>query len=129
MLISTTSAGTGIIGYRKMHGCNRVLKLIVDSVKKTNEYECRESTFGLTWTERSEVCVTFPKPLSSWFAPYSQGNDLNVATMTTKVKEDGEDDNDSNSNKNDSKKKSKPYQRDIIIDPSAPKSSLVYRIS
>ncbi|CAL6396743.1 unnamed protein product [Bathycoccus prasinos] len=50
---------------------------------------------------------------------------------------DGENENASDSDADErasgkskkTKKKKKPYQRDVIVDPSAPKSSLIYRIS
>ena len=126
ILISTTSAepvSSDIENY-----VDAIVSLMTDSVKRRQMgTNARESTFGLTW-DRTFRSLRHIYDRCRPGLPYSREDDEH-GDDDDEGEEDGEDDNDSNSNKNDSKKKSKPYQRDIIIDPSAPKSSLIYRIS
>ena len=126
ILISTTSAepvSSDIKNY-----VDAIVSLMTDAVKRRQMgTNARESTFGLTW-DRTFRSLRHIYDRCRPGLPYSREDDEHDDD-DDEGEEDGEDDNDSNSNISDSKKKNKPYQRDIIIDPSAPKSSLIYRIS
>jgi hypothetical protein len=58
--------------------------------------------------------------------PYSREDDGDEDKEEEEEKEEEEQNGDEGK---DGKQKKKPYQRDVIVDPSAPKSSLIYRIS
>ena len=133
ILISTTSVdpvSSDIKNY-----ADAIVSLMTDATKRREMgTNARESTFGLTW-ERTFRSLRHIYDRCRPGLPYSREDDDEEEEEDTS-EGDNDDDDDDDDGDNDAvkraeklKRKKKPYQRDVIVDPGAPKSSLIYRIS
>jgi len=130
ILISTTSAdpvSSDIKNY-----ADAIMSLMTDAAKRREMgANARESTFGLTW-ERTFRSLRHIYDRCRPGLPYSReddGEEEEEDASEGDNDDDDDDDNDAVKRAEKLKRKKKPYQRDVIVDPGAPKSSLIYRIS